>query len=103
MNDNEKKRQAAYDEAVIQIVQHYGLACEGFGRASEGSPRGMENMMRIAREAAIVILGAALGRDPTLAELEQIPPLYERPVVSLSLDQLSVEPRKRKPRTSLKH
>ncbi len=95
---NEEEQRANYVRGVIIVLQEYGRACEGFGRASEGSPRGMEGMMRLAHDAAYRALYAFLGREPTLQELEQIPPLYEQPAVNLSLDQLSVEPPKGKPR-----
>jgi len=92
MNDDDDLPRIDYEQAVIRLIQNYGLAMEHFGRASEGSPVGMENTMRLAKEAAEEVLWAALGREPTLQELEQLPPLYEGEIISVSLDKLAPSP-----------
>ncbi len=77
----DRQKQKRYDKLVLEVIQRYGSAMEAFGKASQGSPRGMEETMRLAQDQAREVLFAALGREPALAELSQIPPLYELPVV----------------------
>lgn len=95
MNDDDPKSKNAYEQAVIRVLQHYGLALEDFGRASQGSPAGMENTLRFAQQAARDALIVFLGREPTLEELSQIPPLYEPPVVNASLGHIVQKPHRR--------
>ncbi len=98
MDDKEKQEKTKYEQAVIQLIQTYGVRIGEFGRASLGSPRGMEVTMRRAHEAAVDILWAALGREPTVEELAQVPPLYDLPVAAIPLSQLVPSPKAARPR-----
>lgn len=92
MNDNDEASGIGYDRAVIRLLQNYGLAMEAFAVASQGSPVGMENTMRLAQDAAHEVLWAALGREPTLSELEQLPPLFEGEIIGVPLKELVSTP-----------
>ena len=88
MAKQRSQKDKRYDEAVIAVLQRYGCAVQAFGVASTGSPRGMEATKRIAQEVARDVLFAALGRDPTFAEMAQIPPLYEPPAIEIPLSRI---------------
>ena len=80
-----------YEQAVLAVIRNYGLMMEAFGRAGGGSPRGMESTMRLAQDAAREVLFAALGHEPTLEELAQVPPLHEPPVSEIAVDAIGGE------------
>ena len=78
-DDDELQPTPEYVQAVLALLRRYGCAMDAFGHASQGSPGGMTATMRIAQEAARDVLHMALTREPTLAELDQVPPLYQEP------------------------
>lgn len=91
MTQDDESQANKYDQAVLGLLRRYGSAMESFGVASTGSSRGMEATMRLAQDAAREVISAALGREPTLEELEQLPPLCELPVFNVALKDLAKE------------
>jgi len=88
MAEDERSVGRSSDQSVIELLRYYGSAMEALGRASTGSPRGMDASMRYAQGVAREVLFALIGREPSRNELSQVPPLYQDSPVQVPLGDL---------------